>query len=116
MNPAYTGSMKTNRKHNYRAPSRPQTVERQAEILEWLRLFADGFTVTEMASALGVSRQLCLYLVKKMVAAGDIVMVLGPCAANAGVQFRLWDEQSLASYYALHGIQHPFPKGVPHAA
>lgn len=92
--------MKANRKHNYRAPNTPATTERQAEILEWLELFGEGFTMRELAAALGCSRQLALYHCKKLAAAGRVVMMLGPCPQNAGVQFRVWDERSLAAHYS----------------
>lgn len=98
--------MKTTRRHNYRAPSKPSTEQRQTEILEWLELFADGFTMRELAEALGISRQLALYHCKKMAAAGRVVMILGPCKVNNGVQFRVWDEMSLAAHYTRRSVAH----------
>lgn len=88
------------RRHNYRATPKPATLCRQAEILEWLQLFGEGFSMRDLAAALGCSRQLALYHCKKMAAAGKVVLILGACEQNAGVQFRVWDEASLAAHYA----------------
>lgn len=76
-------------------------------VREVLRLVGDGLTVSEIGKALGCSRQLALYHVKKMTAAGQVVMVLGPCEANNGVQFKVWDEMSLAAHFARKLAQTP---------
>lgn len=100
--------MKTSRQHNYNAPTKPSTVSIQEEIRHWLQLFQDGFTMVELANALGISRQLALYHTKVMVAQQQgVVAVLGPCEANDGVQFRVWDEEALCAYYARHNITPP---------
>lgn len=87
------------RRHNYRAASKPSTVERQAEILEWLQLFDEGLTVRELGDALGCSRQLALYHLKKLAASGAIVLQLEQCRQNAGLRFRAWNESALMGHY-----------------
>lgn len=90
--------MKTNRRSvNYRSASTPATVRKQSRIRELLMLAGEGFTVSEIGRALGMSRQLVLYHVKKMAATAQLVMVLEPCIGNGGVQFRVWDEMALAA-------------------
>lgn len=91
--------MKKNRRHDYRAPSTQRTRERQSGVLEWLELFGEGLTMAELASALGCSRQLALYHVKKLAASGAVVMQLEPCEANAGLRFRVWTEATLTAHY-----------------
>lgn len=103
-----------NRK-NYRAVSTPATVRRQGTIREILRLVEDGLTVSELGRALGMSRQLALYHVKKMAALGLIVMQLEPCEENGGVRFRIWDEMSLAARYTRMVAQ-AMPSEVRRAA
>lgn len=85
---------------NYRSPSRPSTIEKQNAILMLLARAGEGLSVSELATLLGISRQLCLYHVKKMAATSQLVMQLEPCVGNGGLQFRLWDEEALASHYA----------------
>lgn len=70
-------------------------------------LAGEGFTVSEIGRALGMSRQLVLYHVKKMAATAQLVMVLEPCIGNGGVQFRVWDEMALAAHYAAFIAQTP---------
>lgn len=89
----------TRRTVNYRAPSRPGTIDKQNAILTLLARAGEGLTVSELAGLLGISRQLCLYHVKKMAATSQLVMQLEPCVGNGGLQFRLWDEEALASHY-----------------
>lgn len=86
---------KTRRTVNYASKSTPKTLKLQAEALRWARAADDGWTVTEMATILGISRQLCLYHIKKMVATGQLVMVLEPCEGNGGLQYRIWDRTQL---------------------
>ncbi len=87
------------RAQNYTSRSTPRTVERQAHIAEWLELFREGLTVAELASALGISRQLCLYHVKKLAAQRGLVMVLEPCLENGGLRYRCWSETALMGHY-----------------
>jgi DNA-binding transcriptional ArsR family regulator len=75
----------------------------------------DGLTVSEIARALGMSRQLMLYHVKKLAAHGLLVMQLEPCAENGGVRFRVWDEMALAGRYARMVAQ-ALPSEVRRAA
>lgn len=90
---------KTRRTVDYRSVSKPSTLEKHNTILYWLANAGDGFTVTELARACGMSRQLALYHVKKLAAMGELVMQLEPCVGNGGLQFRLWDERQLAARY-----------------
>lgn len=92
---------------NFRAGSTGATNRKQAMVREVLRLVGDGLTVSEIGKALGCSRQLALYHVKKMAAAGLVVMMLVPCAANSGVQFKVWDEMALAAHFARKLAQTP---------
>lgn len=85
---------------NYRSASTPATLRKQAMIRDLLALVGEGLTVKEIGRALGISRQLALYHVKKMAATAQLVMVLEPCIGNGGVQFRVWDELALAAMYA----------------
>jgi DNA-binding transcriptional ArsR family regulator len=93
------------RRRNYRAPSKPETLRKQERIRAILGQLHEGLTVSEVGRALGMSRQLALYHLKKMAASGAVVMVLEPCAANGGVQFRCWDEMALAAHYSRMLIQ-----------
>lgn len=91
---------KTSRRPNYRSASTKLTRLRQATIAELLALLGEGLTVAEIGRALGMSRQLCLYHVKKMAASGLLVMQLEACLENGGVRFRVWSEVALAAHYA----------------
>lgn len=91
--------MKANRKHNYRSTSKPRTLALQSQVAEWLELFTEGMTVSELASALGISRQLCLYHVKKLAATRGLVLQLEPCLENAGLRYRVWSEAALMGHY-----------------
>lgn len=53
-----------------------------------------------MGAALGISRQLALYHVKKLAAAGALTMILEPCERNGGLQFACWDTGALARAFA----------------
>ena len=55
--------------------------------------------MAELADLLGVSRQLCLYHVKKYAAVAGCVLVLEPCAENGGLRFRVWNAAWLAVWY-----------------
>jgi hypothetical protein len=90
---------------NYRASSTPATVRKQTKIRELLALAGEGLTVTEIGKALGISRQLALYHVKKMAATYQLTMVLEPCLDNGGLQYKVWDEMALASFYSRFLIQ-----------
>lgn len=90
----------TNRTVNYRSASTPATVKKQAAIRNLLALAAEGFTVREIGEALGMSRQLALYHLKKMAATAQVIMVLEPCIGNGGLQYKVWDENALALRFA----------------
>lgn len=83
---------------NWRSSSTPATLRKQAAIRD---LLATGipFTVRAIGDALGMSRQLALYHVKKMAASAQLVMVLEPCEGNGGLQYRVWDQDALMGYY-----------------
>lgn len=85
---------------DYRSEPRPSSVAKQLELLEWLAILDEGTTVTELAGLVGMSRQLCLYHVKKLAAERSLIMVLEPCDSNSGLQFRVWDESQLAARFA----------------
>lgn len=87
------------RSQNYQSRSTPATVRKQQEILRWVRVADEGFTITEIAALLGISRQLCLYHVKKMAAISQLVMVLEPCDGNGGLQYKVWDHTQLVVNY-----------------
>lgn len=97
--------MSKSSKVNYRSSSTRATVKKQERIRELLMLAGEGFTISEIGRALGMSRQLALYHVKKMAATAQLVMVLEPCIGNGGVQFRVWDEMALAAYYSRYMLQ-----------
>lgn len=80
--------------------------ERIAELLEGL---AEGLTVAEVGRALGMSRQLALYHLKRMAAHSQVVLVLEPCEQNGGVRFRAWSQLALAAHYSrvlLQTVRH----------
>lgn len=89
------------RQVNYRSSSSPSTVRRQLAIRELLtsRAGAEGITVREIAAHLGISRQLALYHVKKLVALGGCVALLGASPENGGVRYLVWDQVRLAEFY-----------------
>lgn len=86
---------------NYRSSSSPGTVRRQLAIRELLAgtTGAEGITVREIAAHLGISRQLALYHVKKLVALGGCVALLGASPENGGVRYLVWDQVRLAEFY-----------------
>jgi hypothetical protein len=88
------------RQVNYRARSTPRTQAKHDLIGAILFATRDGLSVAEIGKAVGMSRQLALYHVKKMAAAYGLVMVLEPCLGNGGLQFRCWDATRLAEHYA----------------
>lgn len=87
---------------NWRSSSTAATLRKQTAIRE---LLAAGipFTVRAIGDALGMSRQLALYHVKKMAATSQLVMVLEPCDGNGGLQYRVWDESALMAHYMVRG-------------
>lgn len=85
---------------NYQAADRPGTVRKQEAILRLLALAPVGFTVRDVGAALGISRQLALYHVKKLAAQGRLTMILEPCERNGGLQFLVWDTSALARAFA----------------
>jgi len=93
---------KAKRSVNYRSGSTAGTLQKQAAIRE---LLATGisFDVRSIGEALGISRQLALYHVKKMAATAQLVMVLEPCELNGGLRYRVWDESALMAHYMLRG-------------
>lgn len=97
---------KRRRTVNYRSESTLATLAKQEAILRWTRKCTDGFSISEIAALLGVSRQLALYHLKKLAAAGELVMILGPCDSNSGLQYRIWDEtQMVVNYTPRHRLQ-----------
>lgn len=84
----------------YRSVSTLATVRKHAKIRELLALTSEGWTIREIGEALGISRQLALYHVKKLAATAQVTMILEPCIGNGGLQFRVWDEMALARRYA----------------
>lgn len=105
-----TNKTRNARTLNYRSASTPATLKKQAAIRELLALVGEGLTVTEIGKALGISRQLALYHVKKMAATYQLTMVLEPCLGNGGLQYKCWDEMALAGYYAGFLRQTPVPR------
>lgn len=98
--------MKTSRRTvSYRSASTPATIKKQAAIRELLSLSGEGLTVSEIGRALGISRQLALYHVKKMAATYQLAMILEPCIGNGGLQFKVWDEMALAAHYSRFMLQ-----------
>src|SRR5688572_18795416 len=93
------------RKPNYRSGSTPATIRKQERIAELLELAGEGLTVAEIGRALGMSRQLALYHVKKMAASYGCAMILEPCSSNGGLQFKVWNEMALAAHYSRFLIQ-----------
>lgn len=77
------------RQVNYAAANRPATDRLHDRMFE-VMTHSPAITVRELAEAVGISRQLCLYHVKKMVAHDRIVAELAPCRGNGGVQFVLF--------------------------
>ena len=90
---------------NYAARSTQATLAKQAQIAELLELAGEGLTVREIGNALGISRQLALYHVKKMAASYGCAMLLEPCNINGGLQFKVWNEMALAAHYSRFMIQ-----------
>jgi winged helix-turn-helix DNA-binding protein len=86
-------------KVNYKSKSQKKTLVKQVAILEWLSVSDFGLCVSDIAVALGISRQLCLYHCKKLAAMGAITMVLEPCEGNGALRYRCWDETLLAAHY-----------------
>jgi len=90
------------RQPNYRGRSTCATLAKQAAIRE---LLTTGLplTVRAVGDALGISRQLALYHIKKMAATGQLVLMLEPCPANGGLQFCAWSEAALMDHYMRMG-------------
>lgn len=86
---------------NYGSASSPATVRKQIAIRDLLTSAAgrEGLTVREIAAHIGISRQLALYHVKKLVALGGAVAELVPSPDNGGVRYLVWDRVSLAEWY-----------------
>lgn len=105
---------KAKRSPNWRSGSTPATLRKQAAIRE---LLAAGlpFTVRAIGEALGMSRQLALYHVKKMAASAQLVMVLEPCDRNGGLQYKVWDDSALMAFYMARG-QRVLRQAASHAA
>jgi hypothetical protein len=92
---------------NYRSENKPSTLQKQDRIAMLLSMIGEGLTVAEIGKAIGCSRQLALYHVKKMAAQAKLVMVLEPCEGNGGLQFRVWDQMMLAAHYTTFMMQTP---------
>lgn len=74
---------------NYAGKNRASTDELHSRMFEALALFP-AISVRDLADLVGISRQLCLYHVKKMCAQDRIVAELAPCHGNGGVMFVLY--------------------------
>lgn len=81
---------------NWASSSTAPTINKQMQILLALMRAEDGYTVRELAGEVGISRQACLYHVKKLVAQDLITMINEPCDINGQLQFRAWDKSVLA--------------------
>lgn len=90
---------------NYASRSTAATLRKQEDILAYLELVGAGATISEIGGAIGISRQLALYHIKKMAATGRLVMVSEPCVENGGLQFRCWREESLVAHFATYRRQ-----------
>lgn len=80
---------KPRRAVNYAGRNRPATEALHARMFDALA-HSPAITVRELGEQLGISRQLCLYHVKKMVAQDRVIAELAPCHQNGGVQFVLY--------------------------
>lgn len=80
---------------NYAGRNRPKT-ERLHRVIAQLLQQSDGMTLSELAAAVGMSRQLARYHVLKMVAHKRVVVILEPCEGNGGVQYRVWEKATHA--------------------
>jgi DNA-binding CsgD family transcriptional regulator len=89
----------------WKSASRPATTERQRAILRLLAAAPVGFSVSDVGRALGISRQLALYHVKKLAAAGELTMMLEPCEANGGLQYAVWDNAHLAREFGRRVVR-----------
>lgn len=87
-------------KTNFHARNQQKTLDKQNAILQILVQEGDGLIISELAEKLGISRQLCLYHVKKMAASFQLKLELEPCIGNGGLRYRIWDEEVLARNYA----------------
>lgn len=90
---------------NYASRSTAATLAKQAKIRELLESSNEGLTVSEIGRALGISRQLALYHVKKLAASYGCALLLEPCTGNGGLQYRVWDEMQLAAHYSRFLMQ-----------
>ena len=84
---------------NFRGKSHPATIRKHHDISTILSHQSEGLTVSELAASMGIASPLALYHLKKMAAAGLIVLCMEPCRRNGGLRFRCWDEVQLAGYY-----------------
>jgi DNA-binding transcriptional ArsR family regulator len=85
---------------NYRGRNRAGTERKQEAILRLLAMAPVGFSVADIGRALGISRQLALYHVKKLAAGGQLTMILEPCERNGGLQYAVWDTGALMRAFA----------------
>lgn len=90
---------KAKRTVNWQSKNRGRTSSLQAEIHGWLNVINEGFSVTELAELVGISRQLMLYHLKKMAATRQLVMALEPCEGNGGLQFHVWGNGLAAAHF-----------------
>lgn len=90
---------------NYASRSTAATLRKQEAILTFLELAGEGATVTELGAALGVSRQLALYHIKKMAASSQLMMLLEPCLENGGLQFKVWKQEHLVNHFGRYSQQ-----------
>lgn len=92
---------KVKRVVNWRSKSKPSTLAIQAHARALLARSDTGQTVKELGEALGMSRQLALYHLKKMAAAGQIVMMFEPSDVPGGLRFRCWNELQMVVNYRI---------------
>lgn len=94
------------------APRRGRTTRagdaKRARLVAWLRVAPSGLSVAELAALVGISRQLCLYHMKRLVAtsragASGVTAVLEPCARNGQTQYRVWDAERLTEAVLTRG-------------
>lgn len=84
---------------NWQSANRGRTSKLQEQIHGWLNIIGEGFSVSELAGLVGISRQLCLYHLKKMAATRQLVMALEPCEGNGGLQFHVWANGVAAAHF-----------------
>jgi hypothetical protein len=84
------------RKPNYGAKNTAASDRKQAAILALLDADGDGtLTIRDIATALGISRQLAHYHVRKLAYRREIAVMLEPSDAPGVLRFRLYTARAL---------------------